>query len=85
MILSDWVSILPPIVALVVLYLDKKISKSSGPLKVADRFPSITKEGKIVPAKWDVRQGRIKRLRTFLLWTMAVVGILVVILRKLGW
>ena len=90
MILSDWLSIVPPIVALVILYLDGKIPKRYGghivgPIKFEDHFSSFTKDGKPLPSPWEVRQKRKEGLRRFLLWTIAVVGIVVFILRKLGW
>jgi hypothetical protein len=77
-------------VALVVLYLDKKIPKRYGghmvdPIKFEDHFSSFTKDGKPLPGKWHKRQATIKGLRRFFLWTIAVVGIVVFILRKLGW
>ena len=90
MILSDWFTVVISVMALVVLYLDKKIPKRYGghivkPIKFEDQSPRFTKDGKPLPGKWHVRQARIGRLRTFLLWTMAVVGITVFILRKLRW
>jgi len=90
MFLSDWLSIVPPIVALVLLYLDTKITKRYGGhevgriKKMEDHFASITKDGKPLPSPQEVRQKRIKDLRCYLLWTIAVVGIVVFILRKLG-
>jgi hypothetical protein len=77
-------------VALVILYLDGKIPKRYGghmvePIKMKDMFSSITKDGKPLPSPWEVRQKRIKGLRRFLLWTIAVVGIVVFVLRKLRW
>ncbi len=90
MILSDWLSIVPPIVALVLLYLDKEIPKRYGghmvePIKFADQFPRFTKDGKPLPGRWHKRQAIIQGLRRFFLWTIAVVGIVVFILRKMGW
>jgi len=90
MILSDWLSIVPPIVALVLLYLDKKIPRRFGdhivgPIKFKDHFPRFTKDGNPLPGKWHVCQARINSLRRFLLWTVAVVGIVIFILRKLRW
>lgn len=90
MILSDWLLIVPLIVALVLLCLDKKIPKRYGGhmvgrIEVSDHFSSSTKDGKPLPSPWKVRQKRKKGLRRFFLWTIAVVGIVVFILRKLGW
>ena len=90
MILSDWLTVVISVVALVVLYLDKKIPKRYGghmvdPIKFEDHFPRFTKDGNPLPGKWHKRQARIKGLRRFFLWTIAVVGIVVFILRKLGW
>ncbi len=90
MILSDLLTVVISVMALVVLYLDKKIPKRYGgymvePIKVEDQFPRFTKNGKPLPAKWHKRQARIKGLRHFFLWTIAVVGIVVFIVRKLGW
>ena len=88
MILSDWLSIVPPIVALVLLYLDKEKPKRYGDhmvgrINVKDHFSRSMKDGKPLPSPWEVRQKRIKGLRRFFLWTVAVVGIVVFILRKL--
>jgi hypothetical protein len=82
--------IVPLILALVQLYLDKKITKRYGgyvvkPIKASDDFARFTKEGKPLPSLSEVRQKRIKGLLRFSLWTIAVVGIIVFILRKLGW
>ena len=90
MILSDWLAVIIPVMALVVLYLDKKIPKRYGGhmvgrIKVEDHFPSFTKDGKPLPGKWHKRQAIIGRLRCFFLWAIVVVGIVVFILRKLGW
>jgi len=90
MILSDWLAVVIPVMALVVLCLDKKIPKRYGghvikPIKVSDDFARFTKDGKPIPSLSEVREKRIKSLRRFLLLTMAVVGIVVIILRKLGW
>ncbi len=90
MILSDWLTVAISVMALVVLYLDKKITKhygghTVGPIKVSDHFARPTKDGKPLPSPWEVRQKRIKGLRCFSLWTIAVAGIVVIILRKLGW
>jgi hypothetical protein len=92
MILSDWLTVVISIMALVVLYLDKKIPKRYGGYiiptsseKLEDHFSSLTDDGKPVPGKWHVRQARMDGLRRFLLWTMAVGGIVVCILRKLRW
>ena len=90
MILSDWLMVVISVVALVVLYLDKKITKhygghTVGPIKVSDHFARPTKDGKPLPSPWEARQKRIKGLRRFLLWAIAVVGIVVFILRKLRW
>ena len=90
MILSDWLTIVISAMALVVLYLDKKITKPYGGhivdrIKFKDHFQRFTKDGKPLPGEWHVRETRKDGLRRFLLWTMAVVGIVIVILRKLGW
>ena len=90
MILSDWLTVAISVMALVVLYLDKKIPKRYGghmvgPIKLEDHFPRFTKDGKPLPGKWHVSQARIKDLRCFLLWAIAVAGIVVFILRKLRW
>ena len=90
MILSDWLSIVPPIVALVLLYLDKKTPKRYGgymvePIKFSDQSPRFTKDGKPLPSPWEVRQKRKEGLRRFLLWAVAVVGIVDFILRTLRW
>jgi hypothetical protein len=92
MILSDWLTVVIPIMSLVVLYLDKKIPKrygghiiSTGSDKLMDHFPILTEDGRPLPGKWHVRQKRIDGLRRCLMWTLAVVGIVVFILRKLGW
>jgi sugar phosphate permease len=90
MILSDCLTVAISVMALVVLYLDKKIPKrygghEVGPIKVSEHFARFTKDGKPLPNLSEVRQKRIKSLRRFLLWTMAVVAIVVFILRKLGW
>ena len=89
MSLIDWLLIVPLIVALVQLYLDKKIPKRYGGhmvgriKKMEDHFSRLTKDGKPLPSLWEVRQKRIKGLRRFFLWAIAVVGIVVFILRKL--
>ena len=90
MILSDWLTVAISVMALVVLFLDKMIPKRYGghvvkPIKGADDFARLTKDGKPLPSLSEVRQKRIKSIRCFLLWTMAVIGIAVFILRKLGW
>jgi len=90
MILSDWLVVVISVMAFVVLYLDKKIPKRYGghmvePIKFSDQFSRLTKDGKPLPSPWEVRQKRIKGLRRFSLWTIAVAGIVVFILRKLGW
>ncbi len=89
MILIDWLLIVPLIAALVQLCLDKKITKRYGgyevkPIKASDDFARFTKDGKPLPSPWEVRQKRKKGLRRFFLWTIAVAGIVVFILRKLG-
>jgi hypothetical protein len=88
MVLSDWLTVVISIMALVVLYLDKKIPKRYGghivdPGNPMDHLARFKKDGTPVPGKWHVRQTRIDSIRHFLLWTMAVVGIIVFILRKL--
>ena len=90
MTLIDWLLIVPLIVALVQLYLDKKIPKRYGghmvgAIKFKDHAPRFTKGGKPLPSLWEVRQNRKKNLHCFLLWTMAVIGIVNFILRKLRW
>jgi len=90
MILSDWLTVVIPVMALVVLYLDKKIPRRYGghmvgPINFSDHSARFTKGGKPLPSPWEVRQKRIKGLRCFSLWTIAVAGIVVIILRKLGW
>jgi hypothetical protein len=90
MILSDWLTVAISVMALVVLYLDKKITKhygghTVGPIKVSDHFARLTKDGKPLPGKEQKRQAWKKGLRRFLLWAIAVVGIVVFIFRKLGW
>ena len=90
MTLSDWLVIVISVMALVILCLDKKIPKRYGgymvePIKVENQFPRFTKDGKPLPSPWEVRQKRIKGLRRFSLWVIAVAGIIVFILRKLGW
>jgi hypothetical protein len=90
MILSDLLTVVISVMALVVLYLDKEIPKRYGghmvgPIKFEDQFPRWTKDGKPLPSPWEARQKRIKGLRRFILWTIAVVGIVVFIFRKLGW
>ena len=90
MILSDWLPAVISVMALIILFLDKKIPKRYGghvvkPIKPSDDFARFTKDGKPLPSRREVRQKRIKSLRCFLLWTIAVVGIVVFILRKLGW
>lgn len=90
MILSDWLLIVPPIAALGLLYLEKKTPRRFGghivnPGNLMDHLPSFTKDGSIVPGKWHVHQARIEGLRRFLLWAIAVVGIAIFILKKLGW
>ena len=90
MILSDWLTVVIPVMALVVLYLDKKITKRYGgyvvkPIKASDDFARFTKDGKPLPGREHKRQAWIQGLRRFSLWTIAVAGIVVFILRKLGW
>jgi len=90
MILSDWITVVISVMALVVLYLDKKIPKRYGghmvkPIKVSEDFARFTKDGKPLPSLWEVRQKRIKSLRRFLLWTIPILLIVVFIFRKLGW
>jgi len=90
MILSDWLTVAISVMALVVLYLDKKITKhygghTVGPIKVSDHFARPTKDGKPLPGKEQKRQAWKKGLRRFLLWAIAIVGIVVFIFRKLGW
>ncbi len=90
MILSDWLMVVISVVALVVLYLDKKIPKRYGghmvdPIKSEDQFPRFTKDGNPLPSPWEVRQKRKKSLHRLFLWTIAVVMTVVFILRKLGW
>ena len=90
MILVDWLLIVPLIVALAQLYLDKKIPKRYGghmvgAIKFKDHSPRFTKDGKPLPSLWEVRQKRIKSLSRFLLWTAAAIGIVVFISRKLRW
>jgi len=90
MILSDLLTVVISVLALVVLYLDKKITKrygghEVGPIKVSDHFARLTKDGKPLPSLSEVRQKRKEGLRRFLLWAIAVVGIVVFIFRKLGW
>ena len=82
--------IVPLILALVQLYLDKKITKRYGgyvvkPIKGSDDFARFTKDGKPLPSLSEVRQKRIKGFLRFSLWTIAVAGIVVFIMRKLGW
>lgn len=90
MILSDLLTVVISVMALVVLYLDNKITKRYGgyvvkPIKASDDFARFTKDGKPLPSLWEAHQKRIKSLSRFLLWTIAAVGIVVFILRKLGW
>ena len=90
MILSDWLTVAIPVMAFVVLCLDNKITKRYGsyvvkPIKPSEDFAKLTKDGKPLPSLSEVRQKRIKSIRRFLLWTMAVAGIIVFTLRMLGW
>ena len=89
MILGDWLTVAISVLALVVLYLDKRIPKRYGGhivdrIKISDHSPRFTKDGNPLPGKWHKHQARIKDLRRFFLWAIAVVGIVVFILRKLG-
>jgi len=90
MVLNDWLTVVISIMALVVLYLDKKIPRRyggyiipTGSGKLVDHFPSFAENGRPVPGKWHVRQKRIDVLRRCLLWAIAVVGIVIFVLKKL--
>ena len=61
MILSDWLTVLISVMALVVLYLDNKIPKRFGghtvkPIKFEDNVAKINKDRKPSPSPSEVRQ-----------------------------
>ena len=84
MIFTDGIMLTISVMALVVLYLAKKIPRRYGghiiePVKM-NQFARVTKDGKPIPSQWEVRQKRIERLRNFFLWAIAVLGLVGVVL-----
>lgn len=84
MIFTDGIMITISVMALVVLYLAKKIPRRYGghtiePVKM-NQFAKVTKDGKLLPSQWEIRQKRIERLRNFLLWAIAVLGLVGIVL-----
>ena len=85
MIFTDGIMLMISVMALVALYLARKIPRRYGghiiePIKFTDHFSRVTKNGKPLPSKWEIRQKRIERLRNLLLWAIAVLGLVGVVL-----
>jgi ribosomal protein L40E len=81
MMLSDWISAVLSLVAIILLFLKAEIPYGT----IMDHLGELGPDGKPVPNRWMVRQARRDRLRRLLLWAITIGGLCVISMRRLEW